>query len=393
MLIRLLLLLTITAISIASMGVIQANDHLPCADEDREISGNRTSPCKVSILPEVTSIEHKIEMVYPSCHEQLIWHMPGIASIFADPGQISDPGQGVRIWDLRDANDDYWSDTDHDWGVRSIRVQDDKIIFRLKDWGLRSAVFQGSSVPESTDARLRFLFANSSDGSTYIVYTNYMPLSAHKGLEVVHACLARVQQEKADREHAADVARKEADEAVRIAAERDAAAKEEEQAQREAESQARIARDQLAAALENLTQIARTELIKTQTLTDQLVHEEELAGILRDIIRIRLSSQEDRARITNEYLDRARDASADFEVETSEIESRIQEYLDFNALLLNGISEYQSSVRDRLEGLRASIEEQQAEIDRLEAGAREIATSAEEPGENVEEDQNGNGSQ
>ena len=381
MLIRLLLLLTITAISIASMGVIQANDHLPCADEDREISGNRTSPCKVSILPEVTSIEHKIEMVYPSCHEQLIWHMPGVASIFADPDQISEPGQGVRIWDIWDANDDYWSDTDRDWGVRSIRVQDDKIIFRLKDWGLKSAVFQGSSVPESTDARLRFLFANSSDRSTYIVYTNYMPLSAHKGLEVVHACLARVHQEKADREHAADVVRKEADEAARIEAERDAAAKEEEQAQREAEAQERIADQQLIAANERRLTIARAEEIKTQTLIDEIALQEVLTEILNDIVRIRLAGQEDRARITNEYLTRARTASESFDLETSEIESRIQEYIDFNAALLVEIAEYRLSIQNRLEALRASIEKQQADIDRLESEAREIVAPSEEPGD------------
>ena len=366
-------------ISLTAITVVRADNHLECPDEYREITGNRASPCKVSV-PEVTSVEHKIEMVYPSCHEQLIWHMPGIA-------RIADSVQGLRIWDIRDANDNYWSDTDRDWGVRNIRRQDDKIIFRLKDWGLRSAVLQGSSVPESTDARLRFLFTNSSDGGSYIVYTNYMPLSAHKGVEVVHACLALVKQQKEDEEHAEELARKEADETARIEAERDAIAKEEEQAQREAEAQERIAQEQLAAALVNRTQIARTELIKTQTLTDQLVHEEELAGILRDIIRIRLSSQEDRARIANEYLARARDASADFNVETSEIESRIQEYLDFNALLLNEISEYQSSVRDRLDRLRTSIEEQQAEIDRLEAEAQEIAVPAEEPGENIEENE------
>ena len=150
--------------------------------------------------------------------------------------------------------------------------------------------------------------------------------------------------------------------------------------------QKRIAKEQIAAALKNRTQTARTELLKTQTLTEQLVHDEELAGILRDIIRIRLSAQEDRARITNEYLDRARNASADFEVETSEIESRIQEYLDFNALLLNEISEYQSNVRDRLDRLRTDVAERQSEINRLEAEAREIAVPTKEEGDTPEGD-------
>ena len=373
MLIRLLLLTIIMAVSLAAITIVRADNHLECSDEYREITGNRTSPCKVSV-PEVTSIEHKIEMVYPNCHEQLIWHMPGIA-------RIADSVQGLRIWDIRDANDDYWSDTDRDWGVRSIRRQDDKIIFRLKDWGLSTAVLQGSSVPESTDARLRFLFTNSSNGSSYIVYTNYMALSAHKGVEVVHACLAQVQQEEADREHAAELARKEADEAARIAAERDAAAKEEEQAQREAEAQARISEQQLAAANERRLVIAKAEEIRTQTLIDEIALQEVLTAILNDIIRIRLAGQEDRARITNEYMTRARNASADFDAETSEIESRVQKYLDFNAALLVEISEYQRNIQNRLEGLRASIAEQQAEIDLLEAEAQGTAVPVEESGD------------
>ena len=206
------------------------------------------------------------------------------------------------------------------------------------------------------------------------------PLSAHKGVEVVHACLALAEQEKADREHAAELARQEADEAARLEAERDAAAKEEEQAQREAEAQERIAEQQLAAANERRLAIAKAEEIRTQTLIDEIALQEVLTAILNDIIRIRLAGQEDRARITNEYMTRARNASADFDAETSEIESRVQEYLDFNAALLVEISEYQRNIQNRLEGLRASIAEQQAEIDRLEAEAQGTVASAEEPG-------------
>ena len=138
--------------------------------------------------------------------------------------------------------------------------------------------------------------------------------------------------------------------------------------------------------------IARAEEIKTQTLIDEIATQEVLTEILNDIVRIRLAGQEDRTRITNEYLDRARTASESFDLETSEIESRIQAYIDFNAALLVEIAEYRLSIQNRLEALRASIEEQQADIDRLESEAREIAVPGEEPGENTEEDQNGNGS-
>ena len=211
-------------------------------------------------------------------------------------------------------------------------------------------------------------------------------------VELVNACLALVVQEKANREHAAEIERQEQAEAARLKAERDAAAKEEEQARLTAESQARIAEQQLAAANERRLAIARAEEIKTQTLIDEIATQEVLTEILNDIVRIRLAGQEDRTRITNEYLDRARTASESFDLETSEIESRIQAYIDFNAALLVEIAEYRLSIQNRLEALRASIEEQQADLDRLESEAKEIAVPGEEPGENTEEDQNGNGS-
>ena len=198
--------------------------------------------------------------------------------------------------------------------------------------------------------------------------------------------LTLVAQEKANREHTAEVERQEQAEAARLKAERDAAAKEEQQARLTAESQARIAEQQLAAANERRLVIARAEVIKTQTLIDEIATQEVITAILNDIVRIRLAGQDDRARITNEYLNRARNTSADFETETSEIESRVQEYLDFNAALLVEIAEYQLSIQNRLDRLRASIEEQRAEIDRLEAGARETAVPVEEPGENAEEE-------
>ena len=121
-------------------------------------------------------------------------------------------------------------------------------------------------------------------------------------VELVNACLALVVQEKANREHAAEIERQEQAEAARLKAERDAAAKEEEQARLTAESQARIAEQQLAAANERRLAIARAEEIKTQTLIDEIATQEVLTEILNDIVRIRLAGQEDRTRITNEYL-------------------------------------------------------------------------------------------
>ena len=189
-----------------------------------------------------------------------------------------------------------------------------------------------------------------------------------------------VRQEKDDREHQAAVEKAEAEAAAQIAAQKDADEKAEQQAQRDAESQARIAAQELEAAQESKRRVSATELIKTQTLETQIQHEEVIAGILREIVRIRLSGQEDRARLTGEYLTRADVASASFEDETSEVEGRIQVYLDFNAALLVRLEEYQADIEARLERTRASIAEQQANIDRLEREAQEGADTGEEEG-------------
>ena len=116
-------------------------------------------------------------------------------------------------------------------------------------------------------------------------------------IELINSCLVLVAQEKANREHAAEIERQEQAEAARLKAERDAAAKEEEQARLTAESQARIAEQQLAAANERRLAIARAEEIKTQTLIDEIATQEVLTEILNDIVRIRLAGQEDRTRI------------------------------------------------------------------------------------------------
>ena len=169
-----------------------------------------------------------------------------------------------------------------------------------------------------------------------------------------------------------------------IEAQKDADEKAEQQAQRDAESQARIAAQELAAAQESKRRIAATELLKTQTLETQIQHEEVIASILREIVRIRLAGQEDRARITNEYLTRAEATAASFEEETVETETRIQAYLDFNAALLTRLEEYQADIGARLERIKTSIAEQQANIDRLEREAQEVVAREEDESKTLE---------
>ena len=305
-----------------------ADDHTwqrptECADADRQVSGNRSTPCKY-VLPSLENVEYKVAMVYPSCLEALIFHMPGMKPLPDDFPRYAE----IYIFQSFRASE-------------NLLVGMDKMAYKGYRWGLGDTVSRSAFPKSRTDGDTRIYIkliygAPWSNGVLYPDTTNTV--------ELVNACLALVAQEKANREHTAELARQEAVEAARIEAERDAAAKEEEQAQREAEAQARIAEQQLAAANERRLAIARAEEIKTQTLIDEIALQEVLTAILNDIVRIRLAGQEDRARITNEYLTRARTTSEGFDLETSEIESRVQEYLDFNAALLTEIAEYQLSI-------------------------------------------------
>ena len=291
-----------------------ADDHTwqrptECADEDRQVSGNRSTPCKYA-LPPLTEAEHKVYMYYPSCWEALVFRMPGMKPLPEVGGNIqrfqssSSYHDGRRIMSIL---------------PEKLSVRTDAIGYWGYSWGLGHTVY-GSDFPEPwTDHPYVRIRISDSQWSNAVLYPD-----TTNTVELVNSCLALVAQEKANREHAAEVERQEAAEAARIEAERDAAAKEEQQAQREAEAQARIAEQQLAAANDRRLAIARAEVIKTQTLIDEIATQEVITAILNDIVRIRLAGQDDRARITNEYLNRARDASADFEVETSEIESRVQ---------------------------------------------------------------------
>ena len=370
---------------------VLADDHTwqrptECEDKDRESAGNRLTPCKY-IIPVLEKIEYEVRMVYPKCWELLIYHMPGMKPL-PDDFPYSRLTTYVRILPNQTYLNNYR--TQYELPLEKVYFAEDMMVFVGSSWGSGSIVQKNPYGELRTDYTYRriSLFGREGPWSTAAL----SPDTTNR-VELANACLALVEQEKASLEHADELARQEAAEAARIKAERDAAAKEEEQARLSAESQARIAEQQLAAANERRLAIARAEEIKTQTLIDEIALQEVLTEILNDIVRIRLAGQEDRARITNEYLARARTASESFDLETSEIESRIQEYIDFNAALLVEIAEYQLSIQNRLEALRASIEEQQAEIDRLEAEAQGIVAPVEEEEENIEEDQNGNGAQ
>ena len=357
------LIALLAAFSLYSADVAAWDAPEECADEDRENPDNRLSPCR-RVMPEVSHVEHRVRMVYPECIEEMVFHMPGSVAP-TTPVRLEvqyqhrhNEARPLDAWRLDKAYDGYVA-----------FISGDK-------WGSRSSAPTGSR------------FGNPAPGNTLIwlhapydafLKANTVARPRTDALpELVYACLALVQQEEADQEHAASVAQAETEAAARVAAEQDASEKAELQAQRDAESQARIAAQELAAAQESKRRAAATELVKTQTLSTQIQHEEVIAGILRDIVRIRLAGQEDRARITNEYLTRAETTATAFEGETAETETRIQAFLDFNAALLTRLEEYQADIGARLERVQASIEEQQADIDRLAAETQERLAATEE---------------
>ena len=331
-----------------------------CADEDRRITGNRNSPCK-AIVPEISHVEYRVRLAYPHCVEEMLIHMPGsIAPQASTSSFIIMADGGHHLWDNRR------------FYVRTIK--DGHVLVTGKRWNLKSAVETsvfGNPAPDRPMMRVEM--GDSRSNRVERPRTEAV-------VELTNACLDLVRQEEEDREHQAAVEKAEREASARIEAQKDADEKAEQQAQRDAESQARIASQELTALQESKRRVAATELLRTQTLETQIQHEEVIASILREIIRIRLAGQEDRARITNQYMTRAEATAASFEEETVETESRIQAYLDFNAALLTRLEEYQADIGARLQRIKTSIAEQQASIDRLEREAQELIAREDEEG-------------
>ena len=383
-------------IAIAALGFLFAVDASAwepdeCSDEDREIPGNRQSPCKL-VLPELTEVEYRVRMDYPVCMEELVFHMPGMTPPLLEALRGSEGMPSVRLtgWQPYGTNGtgdryphgfypfEYISSHDSDTPV----VGENHLTYGRR-WELGASIpgwseFDKSSRSHPLTAMGIYVAPVSNYASIYTVESNPVPHPDTSAVaELINNCFDLVQQEKKDREHAAAIERQNIESQARLAAQRDADIKAELQAQREAESQALMAKQELQATLESKARISRTELLKTETLGTQIAHEEVIADILRDIVRIRLAGEEDRVRLTNEYLSRSESVSAAFEVETEETEALIQQYIAFNVQLLGRIEEYQSAIDSRLENVQVRIAEQQAEIAKIEMDAKAIAIELE----------------
>ena len=215
-------------------------------------------------------------------------------------------------------------------------------------------------------------------GEVYSIHSNIVPLpdTLVNWDPVIAGCIDKLHQIKADREHAAAEAareRQEIEEAKTAAA---AAKLEEEQAIREAQTQARIDEAKLAAAVESKKRVIEAERIKTQTLITKIETERAVADILFEITRVRLRGTEERAALTNEWLEERARETEEFSKEIVEIEESIQRYNEFNRAFLDSIQRYQDDIDARV----AMAEQQlQALIDEA------IALSEVEGAENEDE--------
>ena len=364
------LFLILFVLILASLGSTASAWERPtdCAPDQREIEGNAGSPCKPS-LPPIESVTYRVTKHYPNCIEEMVFHVPG-----ATPTSES----GFEIWRYKGHSaklysGDLYSSNNALWEYYRGHLQSNYLVVQGAEWNLNSAVRDSRFGNPNETYPYVFITPMITDADnrirTFRIKREDIQEIEHPRTDNVvalaNACLALVRQEKADREHAVAVAQAEADAEARRQAERDAAIREQEQAKREAETQARVAEAELAAARESQRIVAETELLRTQTLKAQLAHEETIAGILQEIARIRLAGQQDRARLTNEYLVRAEASAEAFNVEVEEIQATIQRYLDFNSELLTQLDEYRANISTKLREAEQELAEQQARIEAL----------------------------
>ena len=372
-----LMLIAVAVLTLPGTVLAQETTYIPrddCADSDREIEGNRSTPCRFA-MPEITKAEYKIYRSGSTCVEIVLLTVPDLKKnelpLHFQHFAVEWGTQGVNSYEQSLPS---WPTG---WALSAVTHTDGYIGLHLRSWETSSIIrdnnLVGRQIEQYPDMLIRYqVKALDSSAYAYSGRSNWVARPQPGNLvDLVNVCLALIKQEAEDAAHAAEQAAQEAAATARLQAEKDAREREEAQARREAATQATIAAQQIAAAEESKRQVAQIELVKTQTLADQIAHEEALAQLLQEIVRIRLAGQEDRARITNEYLIRSEQASADFDAETADVETNIQVYLDFNAQLLTALAEYEATLAARLADLQASLEEQQAALDALEEQARQ----------------------
>ncbi len=376
----LVLLALILAVVIST--IAQADEHggqhwTPpdaCADEDRVVPGNRTTPCRYVFPSEVEAVEYVVHMSYPYCYEAIEVKIPGLLPLDANLVDMRD----TKLRHIGFTIDGYgqWNQPHYDW-----YIEPGYMVLLGRKWDLSSRVDGESNLPSYPSMSLRLVLdtnlGRDYERRQYVESTIFTMPSTVGTLDLVNSCLVQVQNEQEHREYLIELEAQERAEAARLQAELEAARLAEQEAIELAEAQARMAAEEMVAVIQTRERAASEELIRTQALVDEIAHEEALALVLQEVVRIRLSGQEDRARITGEYLTRTDVLAQEFDVETTETEERIQAYLDFNTELMSQIADYQADLENRLETLRQDIRTQELELEALREQATDITDGIE----------------
>ena len=347
-----------------------------CEPHERE-SDHRQALCKWN-RGELTikSMEFHAYPVYPNCRIRFRFYLPDGAlppiedmsfSVYLHTGNDRDSWQNANIG----SGGRFYTLNFQQGAVRGEGYIDTPLYF------LDSAGYYGSivhmnaaSVPgvdgdayakDSVFAKARLdvgVPSRGPQGGRYELSAETdVPDSLNAREVTIGACLDSLVQIHEDKLHAeAEAARKHAElEAARLAAE--AAKLEEEQAIREAQTQASINAAKLKAANESKQRVLEAERIKTQTLITKIENEKAVADILFEITRIRLRGTEERAALTNEWLEeRARETEA-FSQEITSIEESIQSYNEFNRAFLDSIQRYQADIETRVAEAERQLQE------------------------------------
>ena len=312
-----------------------------CDDDDRAIPGNRMSPCKLE-TPTLTAIEYTVEAQYPYCATGMNIHMDGF-------GQ---PPEGFKIEAVTIRVGQNHPDTfGRSRAIHGASNLADRHSYSKAHNGYFRIVALHIGLQDRVEPRFRFTTETGTPVFAHIVLehgaqiysfaTNYIPYPAMGGqIEAINSCLAELEQEAS---------------------------------RRKAQAEATIAAQELQALRDAQARILETETLRTEALVQQLAHEEARAAILREIVRIRLGAERDRAQLLNKYLERVRLDSEAFDIETSEIEDEINRYLDFNSELLEAIRGYHETLQTRIADVKADLNTQRTELEALQREAEENA--------------------
>ena len=340
---RYIIVIFMALILALTVGTVHADGWAPpatCDDDQREIKGNRTSPCKFP-APELENIEYRVRLEYPKCHSELLFYIEDIGPM--PPGYTF---LGISIYEAQGHQKtlhgaEWYSGPET---ARRQTIHDGFIVHSGAKYDLKSYAPTHSiartepQTPIFAGIYIRHNQRNRAYYSNVILYPS-LP-GPGETANLFNACLVKLEHE-----------------AVK----------------HEANRRATISAQELIALHQEKIQTAENEILRTQAFIAELEFREAAGVILQEIAKIRLAGKADRVKLLNEHLKRVRQSSAEFDIETSEIESIIQQYIDFNEALMSEIDGYQTKLQERINDATRDIANQQVELEALNERAREIS--------------------